>query len=229
MDTDLLKRRAAEEAAVLVESGMRVGLGSGTTVAFLIDALGNRLKTGGLRATAFVPTSAATAERAAQRGLRLDGFDETPRVDLAIDGADEFTPTLDLMKGLGGALLREKVVAAAADRFVVIADASKRVARLGERAPLPVEVLPFAAAPVMVQVRLLGGDPVLRGGAHPVETDQGNWVLDCAFGPLDRPAPLAAELSAMPGVMEHGLFLGMADTVIESTESGIRTWNREER
>jgi ribose 5-phosphate isomerase A len=223
-------KRAAAEAAVDVEvrSGMRLGLGSGSTSLLMLEALAARLVDGRLGDVAGVPTSEATAARCRQLGIPLATLDELPRLDIAIDGADEVDPTLRLIKGLGGAHLREKVVAAAADRFVVIVDDSKLVSHLGERAPLPVEVVAFARP---VCERLLserGWEPELRRGVDgaPFLTDQGNPVLDCRRGDWTDPEQLAAELSALPGVAAHGLFLGITARAYVAASAGVRVIDR---
>ncbi len=226
------KRAVGEAAAALVEDGMRLGLGTGSTAAVAIEAIGRRVREGGLR-VAGVATSFA-AERLARRHgvplLTLDalGLDAlapgAPALDLALDGADEVDPALDLTKGRGGAHTREKVVAALAARFVVLADPSKLVDRLGTRMPVPVEVLPMAAAAVARALRGLGAEPVLREGGRkdgPVVTDQGLWLLDAHFpaGVADA-AALADALARIPGVLDHGLFVGLATDVLVGEPGG---------
>ena len=211
--SDAAKRAAAERAvAEEVTSGMAVGLGTGSTASPAVEAIGRLLAEGALRDVRGVPTSEATAALARRVGVPLTTLDETPELDVAIDGADEIAPGLRLVKGLGGALLREKIVAAAARRFVVVADASKRVERLGERAPVPVEVIPFALEPTRRRLAALGCEPVLRTGPDggPFTTDEGNRILDCRFGPIADPEAVAAAIRAVPGVVEHGLFLDFA-------------------
>ena len=198
------KRRAAEAALDEVRDGMLVGLGTGSTVAFLIAALGERVR-GGLRVEA-VATSIASARAAEDVGIAVREFAGVARVDLTIDGADEIDDRLHAIKGAGGAMLREKVVAAASDRMVVIADATKRVARIGA-AKLPVEVLPFARAFVAARLEALGAEVRLREGG----TDNGNLILDARFGRIDDPRALAAAIDAVPGALGHGLFLGEVD------------------
>jgi ribose 5-phosphate isomerase A len=214
------RKQAAAEAAVAaeVESGMLLGLGTGSTASHVVLALGRLLADGSLRDIAGVPTSEATARLAREHGVPLTTLDEQPRLALCLDGADEIGPGLGLVKGLGGALLREKIVASAADRFVVVADASKRVARLGERAPVPVEVIPFGEAVCARALRALGAEPVPRAG---FVTDEGNHILDCRFGPLDDPARLAEAIRSIPGVVEHGLFLGMAEAAYVAGDDGV--------
>jgi ribose 5-phosphate isomerase A len=210
---DAAKRAAAEAAAALVRDGMVLGLGSGTTALLLLEALAVRMRTEKLR-IAGVPTSHATAAAAVRLGIDLIDLTGEVRIDLAIDGADEVErTTLSLIKGLGGALLREKIVASAARRFVVIADDSKPVARLGERAPLPVEVVTYGHEATAERLADLGGTPVLRrdasGGAF--ISDGGNVIYDCAgFAPIADAPSLAEALDRTVGVIEHGLFIGLA-------------------
>lgn len=206
------KRNAARRAAAMVEDGMRVGLGSGSTSAHAVRAIGERVKDG-LRIEA-VATSSATQALAQALGIPIVPLGETP-LDLAIDGADEVDATLRMIKGGGGALLREKIVAHAARRFVVAVDASKQVATLGAF-PLPLEVLPFALGFVMRTLRDAGRAPRLRVDAtgDPVITDQGNHLVDCALGAIDDPEALARALSEIPGVVEHGLFLVEAHVLV---------------
>ncbi len=213
------KRAAAVRAADEVRAGMIVGLGSGTTAAVLVARLAERVREG-LRFTG-VPTSEATARQARSLGIPLATLDEHPELDLDLDGADEVDGRRNLIKGLGGALLREKIVAAAARRLVIIVDESKLVERLGERAPLPVEVVRFGWRRTAAALRALGADPALRGSADdPFVTDGGNVILDCRF-------PLGADLAALAdaikltvGVVEHGLFVGLRPTVVVGRADG---------
>ena len=208
-------------ALELIEDGMRLGLGTGSTAVFMLRGLGRRVGQG-LNVVG-VATSERTAALARELGIPLTSLEETPELDLAIDGADEFDPNRDLIKGAGGALLREKIVAHAAARFVVIADASKRVRALGA-VPLPVEVIPMAARPLENQLGALGPEVRLRqAGGTPFITDEGNWILDCHFGEIAAPAALALQLQALPGVVAHGLFVNMAERVIIGTEAGVET------
>lgn len=217
-----LKREAAEAAIdAEVRSGMTLGLGTGSTAAFLLDGLAARLGAGSLDGIVGVPTSEGTAARCRELGIPLATLDQRPSLDLAIDGADEITPRLDLIKGLGGAHLREKVVAASSARFVVVADDSKLVSRLGERAPLPVEVVPFAYPLCERLLRKSGWTPELRGGSSPFVTDEGNHIADCRREDWGDPVALAAELDAMPGVVAHGMFLGMAAAAYVATPDGV--------
>ncbi len=211
MSRDADKQAAALAAVAEVRDGMLVGLGTGSTAAFAITEIG-RLCAEGLRIEA-VATSLATEAHARTAGIPLLELGSVATIDLAIDGTDEVDPTLRAIKGAGGAMLREKIVAAAARRMVVIADGSKRVAELGAAA-LPVEVLPVARAYVADVLAAVGGLPTLRGGeSNPTLTDQGNIIFDCRFGPIEAPELLAARLSAIPGVMGHGLFLDEIDAV----------------
>ena len=225
---DELKWKAATRALDYVETGMRLGLGSGTTARMFVTQLAERAK-GGLDVLC-VPTSETTRVQAEAAGLRMSTLDETPELDLTIDGTDEFDPQLRLIKGGGGALLREKIVASASASMVVIADRTKEVAVLG-RFPLPVEVNPFGLGSTRLLIaKLVGslglaGDIVLRQGkdaAKPFLTDGGHFILDCHFGALAEPERLAAGLNAIPGVVEHGLFIGLAKAVIIADVSATR-------
>ena len=219
-ETDAQKRAAAEAAAAEVASGMLVGLGTGSTAAFLIDALGRRIRAG-LEVRA-VATSRQTAERAAAAGIVIVPLDDFAAIDLAIDGVDEIDPAFRAIKGAGGAMLREKVVAQAARRMIAIADGSKAVARLGGK-PVPIEILPPARAFVAARVEALGGRPTLRIGDDglPWRTEQDNLILDCAFGPRDDWPALAAVIDAIPGALGHGLFMTEIDTLYLGTASGV--------
>lgn len=192
----------------------------------LLELLGDALASGRLRDVTGVPTSEDTAGRCRSLGIPLTTLDERPSLDCAIDGADEVGPALGLIKGLGGALLREKLVALAAQEFVIIADGSKRVRRLGTKAPMPVEVIPFAWTTHLDFFRRLGAEPVLRlktDGA-PYETDGGHYIVDCRFprGMAD-PGRIARALDKRPGIVDHGLFLGMADMAFIAADGGVKT------
>jgi ribose 5-phosphate isomerase A len=224
VDLEPLKRDAAEAAIEAeVRSGMVLGLGSGSTAAWMLEGLARRRSEGALSGIAGVPTSERTATRCRELGIPLIELARRPSLDLAIDGADEIAPDLSLIKGLGGAHLREKVVARSAERFVVVADETKLVSRLGERAPVPVEVIPFARP---LCERLLVADgwrPTLRGeGDGPWITDEGNLILDCRRDGWGDPSRLAAGLHEIPGVVEHGLFLGMAAAAYVACMDGVR-------
>ena len=217
--TDEQKRRAAEAAVDAVEDGMVVGLGTGSTTAFAIRAIGNLVADG--MDVRGVPTSFASRELAHECGVPLAALDDVDAIDVAIDGADQVAGDA-LVKGGGAAHAREKIVDAFADRFLVVADPSKVADVLSH--PVPIEVLPDARTTVSAAVSDLGGDPSLRRAERkdgPVVTDNGNLVLDCDFGTVDDPNALAASLSALPGVVEHGLFVELADTVYVGTDDGV--------
>jgi len=203
------KQAAGRAAAKLVRDGYIVGLGTGSTAYFAVVALGERVKAG-LRIIG-IPTSVQTADLARAAGIPLTTLDERPEIDITIDGADEVDPKLNLIKGGGGALLREKVVASASKKMVVVADSSKVVPALG-KFPLPVEIISFARTVVENKIAALGASPKLRAKADgsPFITDNGNQILDCSFGKIADPAALALALSNIPGIVEHGLFIGLA-------------------
>jgi ribose 5-phosphate isomerase A len=221
------KQRAGYKAVELVEDGMTLGLGTGSTAYWAVERLGERVREEGLRVRC-VPTSRRTEEQARSLGIPLVTFAEVHRLDLAIDGADEIGPGLALIKGGGGALLREKLVAAAARRFVVIADASKKVEVLG-KFPLPVEVVPFAWEVTARRVaEAVGVEPQLRRDASGATyvTDNGNYILDCRCGEIRDPATMERELKLLTGVVECGLFVGMADEAIVATDEGVEVIGR---
>jgi ribose 5-phosphate isomerase A len=232
MTSDELKALAAEEALNYIESGMKVGLGTGSTAAKFVDLLGARVKEG--LEVVCVPTSEATRQQAAALAIPLTTLDETPFLDVTVDGADELDENLRLIKGGGGALLREKIVATSSDRMIVIADNSKLVSVLG-RFPLPLEVIRFGLAAtrnmVEAQARLVGceGEITLRAGpgGQPFATDSGNLILDCAFGRIEDAEALDAALKMIPGVVENGLFLGIADVAIVAAPEGITVFEAE--
>ncbi|HWQ15141.1 MAG TPA: ribose-5-phosphate isomerase RpiA [Roseiflexaceae bacterium] len=223
-DLEAYKRAAAGRAVDLVCSGMALGLGTGSTADLMLHALAERLANGQLRDIVGVPTSERTAALARRLGIPLTTLAERPELDMALDGADEVDPALNLIKGLGGALLREKIVAAAARQFVAMVDVSKLVGRLGERAPLPVEVVPFGQPVCARRLAALGAEPVLRVGADGAafRTDEGNVILDCRFGPIADPAALATAIDGIPGVVGHGLFVGMVAAVVLAGPQGVR-------
>ena len=214
------KAAAAEAAVAAIADGMLVGLGSGSTAAHAVRAVGRRVADG-LRIEC-VATSRATEALARSVGLAIRPFDGIARIDLTIDGADEIDPALRAIKGGGGALLREKVVAAASDRVAIIVDSGKLVARLGAF-PVPIEVLPFAGAWVMRALGELHGTATRRHAADgsPFHTDQGNVIFDTAFGLIEDAAALAGQLSQVPGIVEHGLFLDEIDTVFIGRPGGV--------
>ncbi len=220
MANDGEKEAAGRAAARLVQDGDVVGLGTGSTAYFAVIALGERVKAG-LKIIG-IPTSVATADLARRVGIPLTTLDEHPEIDITIDGADEVDPKLNLIKGGGGALTREKVVATASKKMVVVADSGKVVKTLG-KFPLPVEVIAFARTVIEKKIAALGGSPKLRMKADgsPYLTDNGNEILDCSFGKISDPAALARELSEMPGVVEHGLFIGVAKLAIVGKGTGV--------
>jgi len=228
---DALKRQAAARALEQVRGGMKLGLGTGSTAKHFVDLLGEKVRAG--LGVIGVPTSEATRTQASQCGIRLTTLDEVDRLDLTVDGADEADPALDLIKGGGGALLREKIVAAASDRMIVIADDSKWVEQLG-RFPLPVEVVPFglgatqrAIADAFAQAGVSGQMGVRKGrDGHVFVTDGGHWIIDAHLGRIADPPRLAGLLNAIPGVVEHGLFIGLASTIILAGAQGIRVFER---
>ena len=223
-DTDF-KRDAAAEAVKLIKPGMKLGLGTGSTAAQFVALLGERVKQG--LAVVCVPTSEATRRQADALGIPLTTLEETPFLDMTVDGADEIDPELRLIKGGGGAHLREKIVAMASERLVIIADHSKRVETLG-RFPLPVEIIEFGARSTKALIEALALDAGCRGtitqrmkDGAPFRTDDGNLVLDCAFERIEDPEALAAALEMIPGVVEHGLFLGVCDLAILAGPDGV--------
>jgi ribose 5-phosphate isomerase A len=223
------KEQAAIRAFEFVRSGTVLGLGTGSTTAFFVDLLGERLKSGGLRDIICVPTSESTARRATALGIPLTTLYEHPELDLAVDGADEVDPSFNLIKGLGRAALREKIVEIHAHRFVVIVDESKLVHQLGTRGPLPVEIVQFEAA---MQVRWLNSlgcraEQWMEEDGSPVVTDNGNFLVRCWFDSgIADPYGLNRCLADRPGVVEHGLFLDMADEVIVAGQTGVRILER---
>lgn len=221
MDDSSLKQKAALAALPEVQAGMRLGLGTGSTVRFFIEALGERVRNG-LSLEGCVATSRQSEALAEAQGIRVLALSELPELDLTVDGADEIDPELRLIKGGGAALLREKIVASASRRMVVIADASKQVACLGAFR-LPVEVIPFGAVTVARQIIELGGKPELRlaTDGKPVTTDEHHHILDVDFGWIREPETLAASLSALAGVVEHGLFLGLAREALIASPDGV--------
>jgi ribose 5-phosphate isomerase A len=225
---DELKQKAAHRAAEFVESGMVVGLGTGSTTAFAVIRIGERIKFGDLKNIVGIPTSIRTEALAAERGIPLCGLEDQPVIDVTIDGADEVDPDLNLIKGGGGALLREKVVAQASRQNIIIVDESKLSARLGTRWALPVEVIPFAAKAAENFLKSQGAAVTLRLGddGHPYQTDQNNFILDANFGEMTDPNNIATRLNERAGIVEHGLFLGLASDVIVAAEDGIRHLKR---
>ncbi|MBN1136885.1 MAG: ribose-5-phosphate isomerase RpiA [Anaerolineae bacterium] len=224
-----LKLQSASYALAYVRSGMVLGLGSGTTAGHFVDLLGERLRAGELRDIVGVPTSEATADRARCQGVPLTTLDEHRRLDLAVDGADEVDPSLNLIKGLGRCLLREKIVVAHADRFLVLVDEAKLVDRLGTRGPMPVEIVPFAALAQVAWLDSTSGRAELweEADGSPAVTDNGNYLARCWFpGGIADPYALARTLADRPGIVDHGLFLDVATTVIAAGPAGVRVLNR---
>jgi len=222
MNRDELKRAAALRAIEEVEDGMVVGLGTGSTASFVVEGLGARVA-GGLRVVG-IPTSERTAAQARRLEIPIATFAEHQCLDLTIDGADEVQlGTLDLIKGLGGALLREKIVAAASNRLIIVVDQEKLVEQLGEHTPLPVEVTQFGWQATAVALAKLGCIPERRYavGEQPYVTDGGNYILDCRFGPLTDPAAIEESIAMTVGVVESGLFVGRSSMVVVASMTGI--------
>ncbi len=227
-DRETYKRIAAERATEHVSSGGVLGLGAGSTAAFAARKIAELLRSGRLREVQAVACSRETEDAARRLGIPLTSLDEHPVLDLTIDGADEVDPELNLIKGGGGALLREKIVAQASLREIIVADGSKLSPRLGTRHAVPVEVVAFGW---QAQARYLEGlgarvEQRLRGDGRPFRTDQGNFVLDCRFGPIARPEDLARRLESRAGIVAHGLFLGLATDLITASADGIRHLTR---
>src|SRR6185312_3671990 len=228
---DELKRQAAAGALEHVRDGMRLGLGTGSTAKHFVELLGERVRAG--LGVIGVPTSEATRVDAQRCGIRLTTLDDIDRLDLTVDGADEIDPALNVIKGGGGALLREKIVAAASDRMIVIADESKSVESLG-RFPLPVEVIPFGLAATRRALAEafaecgVSGQMVVRQGSdgHVFVTDGGHWIVDAHLGRIADPPRLARSLNAIPGVVEHGLFIGLVGVAMLAGPKGIRVVER---
>jgi len=226
------KRKAALAAVKHVKDGFVVGLGSGSTAAYAIEALGERIKREKLSLLA-VPTSYQAFLLAVKCGIAVTTLDEHPVIDVTIDGADQIDAKLNLIKGMGAALAREKIVASASKMNIIIADESKKVQVLGESGhPVPVEVLPFAISDVKHEIEALGGKPVLREGkgkVGPVIPDNGNAIIDASFGPIDNVAELEKKLKTIPGVVETGLFVNLADTAYVGTASAVEKIERKRK
>jgi ribose 5-phosphate isomerase A len=225
-DLERMKQLACQRAAQEVQDGMVLGLGTGSTVYYFLQELGRMVREG-IHVTG-VPTSIRTAELATQLAIPLTTLDDQPHLDLAVDGADEVDANLNLVKGAGGALLREKIIAASADRFVVVVDDGKVVTQLGERYPLPVEVVPFGHNPAIRALEGLGARVTLRRGTDGQTwvSDNGNYILDCHFGPMPDPVALQKELLAIPAVVDSGLFLHMTEMAIVGQADGVRLLQR---
>jgi ribose 5-phosphate isomerase A len=230
VDAEQLKRAAAERAVGLIEDGMNLGLGTGSTARHVLQVIAERRARGELQKIKGVPTSNATRDLAKQLNIPVLTLDELPYLDMAIDGADEVDGELNLIKGLGGALLWEKIVESAAERLIIVVDESKLVERLGDRSPVPVEVAQFAWSTHLGFFRDLGADPKRREkGKEPFITDSGNFIIDCAFDDgISDPWRFDVELHNRAGVVESGLFLDMAEMVIVAGKDGVRTIERGE-
>ncbi len=228
-ETEEAKRNAALEAVKHVQDHSVIGLGSGTTIAYAIEAIGARVKTEHMNLKG-IPTSYQAFELAVEHGIPLTTMEEHPEIDLTIDGADQVDPNLNLIKGMGAALMREKIVASASEFNIIVADQSKKVKVLGEKMhPVPIEVLPFAAAYVKRRIASIGGSAVFRnakGKLGPLITDNGNMILDAVFGEISDPTVLGVKLKMIPGVLETGLFIGMADVVYFGTSSSVEKLER---
>jgi ribose 5-phosphate isomerase A len=225
MTNDFEKETAARASLRFVQDGNIVGLGTGSTAAHAVRLLGDRVRAG-LKIRG-IPTSTGTRDLALASGIPLTSLDEFQQIDVTIDGTDEFDPQLNLIKGGGGALLREKIIASASKQLVIIADSSKQVAVLG-KFPLPVEVIAFAEALVAKKISALGAKVLRRQSADgkPYITDEGHHILDCHFGQIPHPPALASILEAMPGIVEHGLFIGMASVVLIAKGDEVQEFRR---
>ena len=224
MKVQILKQQAAEFALQFVQSGMTLGLGSGSTALFATRGIGQRIQAGDLKRVVAIPTSLAIEAEARMLGIPLTTLEDHPRIDVTIDGADEVDPELNLIKGGGGALLREKIVAQATQRQIIVVDESKLSDQLGTRWAVPVEVIPFGWTAQAAFLQSLGGAPKLRrqGDGRPYLTDQGNFILDCHFGKIEDPSWLAEAIKGRAGIVEHGLFIQLAHDVIVAGQSGLR-------
>ena len=223
------KQLAAQAALAYLHSGMVVGLGTGSTAKLFIDALAAALRSGTLRDIRTIPTSLRSEQQARELGIPIVTLAQCPLADITVDGADEVDPPLDLIKGLGGALLREKVVAQNSSRLLIVGDASKKVAYLGQHVPLPVEVARFAHESHAAFLRGLGAEPILRlaDGHKPYVTDNGNFIYDCRFGRIDDARGLESKLKTRAGIIESGLFVGLASVVLLATDQAVETLVRE--
>jgi len=218
------KKRAAIEAVKLVKDGFVLGIGAGTTVAYVVKAIGRKIKEEHIRVLA-VPSSNQTFQLAKECDIPLTTLNEHPSLDLDIDGADQIDEDLNLIKGMGGALTKEKIVASASKFFVIVADETKLTDVLGRKQPLPIEVLPFALPLVSSKIKMLGGQPILKmskDGSGPFVTDNGNYVLNVEFGVINNPSQMDRTLRSIPGVIETGLFLGMANMAYVGTKTGVK-------
>ena len=218
-----LKRAAGHRAADLISDGMVVGLGSGTTAYYATLRVAQRLREGGLRGIVAIPTSEETAELARREGIPLTTFGTHRQIDVTLDGADEVDPKLNVIKGRRGFLLREKIVAAATKKVVIVIDESKLVARLGSESPVPVEVVRFGWQRTMDAIADTGASASLRlDGDEPFSTDEGNFIIDCEYDDIPCPQELSECLNAIPGVVENGLFVNLVHAVVVASPSGVR-------
>jgi ribose 5-phosphate isomerase A len=222
------KQRAADAALEMIENDMVVGLGTGSTAELFIASLGQALREGRIRGIRGIPTSNKSHLQASDLRIPIVSLSQCPRIDVDVDGADEIDPNLNLIKGLGGALLREKIIAQASVRMVVIADSTKRVAVLGSKSPLPVEVVTFEHESQARFLQTLGCEPVLRQttGGEPFITDNGNVIYDCRFPRIEDPAGLEHKLAARAGIVESGLFLGLATIALIAGADGVERLTR---
>ena len=226
---DELKKNCALAAVKQITSGMIVGLGTGSTANYMIDELGKKCRDKSFQIKG-IPTSERTAQRAQTAGIELTSLETHSDIDVTIDGTDQFDPHLSLIKGHGGALLREKIVAAASIKMIVITDDSKQSSHLGTDLAVPVEVLPFGYPSVAKQLSKLSAKVTQRldsNTGQPFITDSGNWIIDCDFGVIEHPADLETTLNLIPGVVENGLFVGQADMVLIGSAEGVQVIHRE--
>jgi ribose 5-phosphate isomerase A len=226
-----LKKQAAIKAVEFIETGMILGLGSGSTAWFALEEIGKRIQEGQLKSIVGIPSSIKTAADAKQFGIPIGSLDDYPEIDLTIDGADEVDPDLNVIKGGGGALLREKILAQNSRRFIVIIDESKLSPALGVKRVVPVEVIPFGSYPVLKYLKILSNEAKLRLNEknEPFQTDQSNFIIDCKFEKISQPYELAARLKEKAGVVEHGLFLGLATDVIVAGNRGVQHIIKEQK
>ncbi len=228
--TEKAKKRAALEAVKHVKDHYIIGLGSGSTAAYAIREIGKITRQKNWQILG-VPTSYQAMQLATENGIRITTLQEHPQLDLTVDGADQIDRELNLIKGMGGALTREKIVASASKRVIIVADETKLAKKLGSNHPVPIEVLPFATAAVMSRIRKIKGKPCLRetsGKVGPLVTDNGNFILDTDFGPIDSPSELGFQLKSIPGVVETGIFAGIADIVYLGTKNTVRKLRKDD-
>lgn len=228
MSVESLKKQAAEKAVEQVKDGMIVGLGTGSTAKYAIIKIGQLWQAGALKNIVGIPTSADTESLAREYDIPLSTLDEYPVIDLAIDGADEIDSNLNLIKGLGGALVREKMVESVTKHLIIVADGGKIVSKLGTRSPVPVEVVKFCWRSQARWLESLGCRPTIRGGeGNPFVTDNGNYILDCTFpNGIDNPTRLGVVLNNHPGIVGHGLFLNMAHEAITADDEGVQVMKK---